>query len=269
MKKINLMKLALDIVLAIVFALLFNKRVVAGLAFHETAGLAIGLGFVIHKALNWKWIKQVTANLFTKKLSFKTRFGYILDVLLLLLVGYIMISGVLISKYLAPDLGAGNSFLLKTTHISFSYLALLLVGIHVGLHWSWVVNTVKRVFGITQERKVLVYISKVAVVLVLVFGVYDLYSSGYSSRVAMVGNAFSAQQTPGFTKGSGGEHLNRGELPNIEERGALREGPPRGDQGFVIADVLGVLSLNLGIIAVFAIVTYYVERFLTSRKGAS
>ncbi len=48
MKKINLLKISLDIFMAIVFALLFNKMVIARLAFHEIAGLAIGFAFIIH-----------------------------------------------------------------------------------------------------------------------------------------------------------------------------------------------------------------------------
>ena len=51
MKK-NWVKLILDIAMAIVFALLFNHRVVTGLNFHEIAGLAIGVLFIVHILLN-------------------------------------------------------------------------------------------------------------------------------------------------------------------------------------------------------------------------
>ena len=54
----NYLKLTLDLVLAVVFALLFNVRVFGGLTFHESAGLGIGLGFLIHILLNSPWVKK-------------------------------------------------------------------------------------------------------------------------------------------------------------------------------------------------------------------
>ncbi|MFC6601849.1 hypothetical protein ACFQDF_09825 [Ectobacillus funiculus] len=41
MKKVTYVKFAIDIVMAVVFVLLFNKQVLGGMTFHEIAGLAI------------------------------------------------------------------------------------------------------------------------------------------------------------------------------------------------------------------------------------
>lgn len=98
MKKINIIKISLDILMILIFALLFNKMVFSGQAFHEIAGLAIGLAFIIHKALNWKWLVQVTRNIFTGKISLRTRIGCVVDVLLLISMATIITSGVLISR---------------------------------------------------------------------------------------------------------------------------------------------------------------------------
>ncbi|GAA3319755.1 hypothetical protein GCM10020331_027950 [Ectobacillus funiculus] len=47
MKKVTYVKFAIDIVMAVVFVLLFNKQVLGGMTFHEIAGLAIAAIFFL------------------------------------------------------------------------------------------------------------------------------------------------------------------------------------------------------------------------------
>ena len=56
----NIVKFFLSLSLTIVMLLLMDPRSFYGLAFHEWAGLIIGLFFILHKILNWGWIKKVT-----------------------------------------------------------------------------------------------------------------------------------------------------------------------------------------------------------------
>jgi|GEM_PF-4962633 len=93
MKK-NVLKLALDIIMGIVFALLFNVQILGGLPLHEIAGLAIGGAVLFHLLLNAKWIRKVTTGIFNPKTKAKTRFEYILDTLLLIDLATIIISGI-------------------------------------------------------------------------------------------------------------------------------------------------------------------------------
>lgn len=60
MKKVTYVKFAIDIVMAVVFVLLFNKQVLGGMTFHEIAGLAIAVIFLTHVLLNAQWVKKVT-----------------------------------------------------------------------------------------------------------------------------------------------------------------------------------------------------------------
>ena len=55
--------------MALTFALLFNPRVLGGLTFHETAGLAIGAAILTHILLNYRWVKNVTLKIFDQKFS--------------------------------------------------------------------------------------------------------------------------------------------------------------------------------------------------------
>ena len=84
MKK-NVIKLVLDLVMIVLLALLYNSHVFA-LIFHEITGITLGCLAIIHMSLNYKWIVIVTKKIFNKTLPFKTRFGYIINLLLVCFV---------------------------------------------------------------------------------------------------------------------------------------------------------------------------------------
>ena len=291
MKK-NYLKIALDIIIAIVFALLFNKAAL-GLTFHEIAGLAIGVAFILHKLLNAQWIKTVTKNIFSKKLVLKTRINYILDVLLLLCFTFILISGIFISKALFPSIDIADEPTFKALHISISYVTLMLIGIHIGLHWSWVIDKFKRMFNITQQKKVLSIISAIIVMAVFTFGSYSVYSAGYFQKVFVpetsLGSHFQGEHgsesldrkhTEGFSENT----IHQEEADGPEEGDHVPKGKGNGtgigkqdgtgsgngirnfDSNISIQDAFNSLLTYLGIVSVFAILAYYIEKLLLRKK---
>lgn len=278
MKKINFIKIVLDIVMVVVFALLFNKMVFGGMTFHEVAGTAIGAAFIIHMGLNWRWIKQVTLKIFSNKISIKTRIGYIVDMLLLIAMVITIISGIAISKVVFTGINLGNSMFFKTAHTSVPYIALILLGVHLALHWTWVMNVFKKILKITPGKKSLNYIAKAAVVLVLAFGIYSIQTTNFISKVSSVTRIFStAQLTDGEMKGGfpgdkavkqipnggdgsfqGKEGMNNGQRPDRAEG--------KGEMGGSV-NPLKVIASYLGIVAVFTIIPYYIEKLLMLRKS--
>ncbi len=135
----NLVKFILNILLAIVFLLLMDPRSFYGLLFHEWAGLIIVLFFLLHKILNWGWIKKLTGRFFSR-VPGKARINYVLDVLLLAGLTLITISGMAISRTIDfswINFGYSGGFW-RIMHTSSSLLVLALFGIHLGLHWKWV-----------------------------------------------------------------------------------------------------------------------------------
>jgi len=137
----NRFKLILNILLTIVFLLLMDPRSFYGLGFHEWAGLIIGLFFLLHKAINWSWIKKVTVSFF-KRSPGRARINYILDILLLAGMVLMILSGIAISRLIDfswLNLG-GSRIFWRVMHTSSSYITLALFGIHLGLHWRWVLQ---------------------------------------------------------------------------------------------------------------------------------
>jgi len=140
----NRFKFIHNILLMLTMLLLMDPRSFYGLGFHEWAGLAIGLFFILHKILNWGWITKVTLGFFSRCTA-RARFNYTLDVLLLAGLVLMILSGIAIAKtidFTWLHLGGSRTFW-RVMHTSSSFITLALFGIHVGLHWSWVLRRLK------------------------------------------------------------------------------------------------------------------------------
>ena len=140
----NILKFILNLSLALVMILLMDPRSFYGLGFHEWAGLIIALFFILHKILNWGWIKKVTTCFFTS-IPGRSRFNYILDIFLLTGLTLIVLSGMAIARTIDFSwLGLGGSpRFWRVMHTSSSLITLALFGIHLGLHWKWVLQRLK------------------------------------------------------------------------------------------------------------------------------
>jgi hypothetical protein len=146
MKKVQF-KFIHNIFIMVVFLILMDPKAFLGEWFHEWAGLLIGLFYILHKALNWNWIKSSSKKMFGK-LPGRVRLNYIMDLLLLLSFIFIIWSGMEISKsidfsWLGIERGQ-KSMVWKSLHTGLSMLVIIILGIHLGLHWDWVVARFKR-----------------------------------------------------------------------------------------------------------------------------
>ncbi|HLN56092.1 MAG TPA: DUF4405 domain-containing protein [Bacteroidales bacterium] len=137
----NIFKFFLSLCITVVMLLLMDPRSFYGLGFHEWAGLIIGIFFIIHKLLNWSWIKKVTITFF-RRAPGRARLNYVLDLLLLAGMVLMILSGIAISRTIDFSwlrLG-GSGIFWRVMHTSSSFITLALFGIHLGLHWKWVLQ---------------------------------------------------------------------------------------------------------------------------------
>lgn len=182
-------KFVLDILMALLLALMYNKRVL-GLAFHEIGGMALCGLFIIHKLLNWKWIKAVSTGLFSRRVPARQKLYWVLDILLFASFAYVLVSGILISKVVFPSTGGGMAF--KLGHYAAAAFALVLTGVHVGLHMGWIgqrMSFLKRL-PVLARRGLAVLLSMA----VLAFGGLQLTSTSFVGWLGSIGAVFGAQQ---------------------------------------------------------------------------
>ncbi len=131
----------------IVFTLFF--LVVApqstGIPIHEWLTLVFFATFIVHLTIHWRWIVDISKRLL-KKLPGETRFNYLLNFVSYFMMVLAMVSGILISETVLPALGIHVVIdpFWTSLHETSADLSLLLLAVHLAMHWNWITNAFKR-----------------------------------------------------------------------------------------------------------------------------
>jgi hypothetical protein len=112
---------------------------------HEWLGVALAVAIIVHILLHWNWIVSVGAR-YLKNLWHVSRLQFVVDILIFAAFIVLITTGLMMSKDVLVTLGiqvaqAGRS--VKMIHSTASNVAVILTGLHVALHWKWIVSTVK------------------------------------------------------------------------------------------------------------------------------
>ena len=127
----NKFKMILDIIMTVLFISLM-KISFTGLELHKIIGLGIFVLFLAHNLLNYKWIAGISKNILAGKVKGKSKFMFILNITLLFITGFIVISGIVISR--------NSTEVWSNLHHFAAYSGLILISVHIGLHWQMILN---------------------------------------------------------------------------------------------------------------------------------
>lgn len=207
MSKKNVLKLTLDLCMVVTLVLMYRKMAI-NMTFHELGGLILIGVMLIHVLINWKWVAVITKKLFNKSVPKKTKLGYIINALLLIVFLLIGISGIMISKVLFHiSVNGGMSW--KTIHYTASAFALILIGIHLGLHKQFICSNIKKIILLPQKLRKIVGIA--LTIILVAFGGYSMVTTSFTSWLFM---PFTMQQMSGGFEG--GERPDRGDISQEE-----------------------------------------------------
>lgn len=116
-----------------------------GLAIHEWLGLSLGAGIVAHLLLHWQWI-VATLRRFFSSMPAGQRINLALNSALFVDLTVIIFTGLMISRSVVPFFGlslqGGHAW--AGLHGTAANLSLVLAGLHVALHWKWILNALRR-----------------------------------------------------------------------------------------------------------------------------
>jgi cytochrome b561 len=134
-----------DTTMLVAFAALMSPGEVSGFKWHEWIGVAFIPLFVIHVVLSWNWIVGAWRRL-RRDAESRTKLNFLLNGTLALMMLVVIASGLVVSAYAVPALGiqSAASRRWEQLHNFTSTLVLVVVGLHVGLNWSWVKNAWRR-----------------------------------------------------------------------------------------------------------------------------
>lgn len=146
-------KIAVDCLMTLVLLFLMGYQLWGDTA-HEWAGAGMFVLFIIHHVLNGGWHK----NLFQGQYSLIRWANLVVDVLVLLAMIGMMASGVVLSNHVFAFLPiAGGMGWARLSHLACPHWLFVLLGLHVGLHWSMFPALTRKALKLgppTKARKV-------------------------------------------------------------------------------------------------------------------
>jgi len=137
-------KLLVNSILAISFVAISAPQATR-MPVHEWLSLAFMGILALHILFSWAWIVGVTRR-FMASVRGELRFNYVLDALSYAAMIVATISGLVISEAALPALGfpRPSDRFWSVIHDLSSEALLVLIGVHLAMHWDWVVAAAKR-----------------------------------------------------------------------------------------------------------------------------
>ncbi|MGH4036809.1 MAG: DUF4405 domain-containing protein [Sphaerochaeta sp.] len=232
--------LILDTLLVFLFVMLYDKGA-TGMSLHEIAGLAMLSLCVVHVVIHPKYVVNTTKKAFSRGtgLSKKARFSYFLSFVMAIAFILMIVSSISISQVVFNNRG---TIFMKNLHKELAALLLLLVAVHLGLHYKM----------IARKLKMNKIVSTILISAALVFGIYSLATSKYFMYLT----AFSDSS---FEYSQGQESRGPRNGHEQDKNGEQLQGIDFAKAGYTIITYASIVY-------VFCFATYSVETGLTKKK---
>lgn len=189
-KNKNLYKIILDIFMTAVLVVLM-KITITGILWHELLGIGVFLLFIFHKLININTLSCLIKKF--KKVPIQSKCMLILDVLLFIDFIVVVGTGILISQELFSSyFTLSNTYFVSALHHSSAYIGLILISIHIGLHWSCIINIVKVKMRLKNTNRIRTAFSRIAAVAIMFLGIQSSYNQNVLSVVSQPLNNESA-----------------------------------------------------------------------------
>ena len=171
-------KLALDLVMVLLFIAALGFRSTGGLS-HEWIGLMFFILCALHVTLNWNWY----GGLLMGKYSARRVLNTSLNLLILVGVMVLSISGVINSRHIFNALNLNGSLEMRQIHSLASYWGILLLGIHAGLQWNKVLMALKIKAGTNWKWLGNSLALRGLAILVTVYGIWASFDRDMASKL--------------------------------------------------------------------------------------
>jgi len=176
-------KIYLDAAIFVLFILVMSFHFLPRVL-HEILGLVMAATVFLHLVLNRHWIfSLVRANRTSRK-----KFSILINFLLLASFLVTLVTGIFISNYVFSEvvsLELRRNVTIHLLHHSASYLMMILIGIHLGLHWQEILGRVIRRFALRKNSIGYKILCRVAVAILICASIYDSFLNQVGDRILM------------------------------------------------------------------------------------
>lgn len=167
MKKTAL-KRSVDLLMTAALPALMSYSLI-GEAAHEWIGMGMAALLFLHLALNRKWLQSLGRGRYTAYRVVQTA----LAALCLLTMLGLMTSGIVLSRHVFALRVRGWGALARQVHMVCSFWGFVLMSLHLGLHWTMVLNAARR-FAVTQTKGF-----RALGALIALYGAYAFWKRGF------------------------------------------------------------------------------------------
>ena len=265
--KKNLYRVLLDLLLLILLASLYRKQAIS-LAYHEIAGLVFLSFGLIHLWLQRKWLRAILQRITSGKLPARATVSCVVDTALLLSFLAVIGSGVLISKVLFSFAVSGPW---KIIHYFSAALALLLAGIHTGLHGAYLTAVLKQMVPLPAFWKK--SLAAVLLTVCFIFGGYTVYASSFTDwltmpfQAAVLQNGYGAQNqqrhgaadiAPDQQAKNGSSNATPHDTGSYRQRALQNQkGSGNHQSAFSLTSLLQTVAAWFSVLIFFALLTHW------------
>ncbi len=150
-------------------------------ATHEIIGTAMFLLLFAHNFFNRRWYGTIGKGPRKARSMITKTINISLLLTILLLVG----TSLMISQTVFSFLSLTSTLTMRETHILVAYAALLIVGLHLGLHWTMLTGLFRSRSGRGIETMKRTYVHRTLAMAVAAIGVYALFDQNVGSKLLM------------------------------------------------------------------------------------
>ena len=182
-------RMILDVVMTLLFIILMGYYATEN-EVHEILGTITFILFVIHHILNIKWYKSI----FKGKHNLKRTFHIILNLLLLIAMVGMMVSGIMISADVFAFLDIPTTMFGRRLHMLSTSWGFILMAIHVGLH----ITALMQKLNSKMKNSTFEYVYYFILVLLVGLGIYSFVNLRVGEDMFLVNDFkfFDYEQSP-------------------------------------------------------------------------
>ncbi len=162
-----------------VFILLAFAYPLTGNTMHELMGIFMLALFVVHGKWNWKRFLTLLKGKYN---GFRLA-SVTVNLLLLAAALMMMFSGLLNSNLLFSVLNIEFELFTREFHTAAAYWFLILMAIHLGMHWKMIVAEARRVAGVSGENRLRAVLLRAILLAMVAHGIYASFERSVLSKL--------------------------------------------------------------------------------------
>jgi hypothetical protein len=148
---------------------------------HEWIGISLFVLFVVHNIINYRWYSHI----FKGRYDFRRGLNTAVNLLLLATMVILIVTGFLHSRTVLAFLHLPGGMGLRQLHTTAAYWGLLLISVHLGIHWEMIINAMRKMTGITRINSGRTIIMRIVVVLIFALGVWASFDRDMFSKLIL------------------------------------------------------------------------------------